>query len=152
MFRRQARTEAPIFAVAKNNGVAAVYVLATELKRGPTEGASDAPFLFYLNPTTEAAHQIDDGLGANIRPYVGKQEDLDALLEGRPHSESYGPMARHVPFSFGGFHDDDVRLWRETDGHSVKTRWDYEQLQTRLEAYDRKRNKPLQRLKRAVGL
>lgn len=121
----------PDFKVAYNGGVAAVYVVNPKILELDDPRQRGKPFLFFLQPTTERARDINaDPLRQSAAfPYVGKRADLEDLTRGRSTEgnlpsnveiagesvDSKTLSSTYVPFSHDTGHRHDVE--RATQGN-----------------------------------
>jgi hypothetical protein len=141
------------FVVSKNNQFVAVYVVNPEILAYDDPKQRGKPFVFYVGNSQRnvPARHMTDGMGG-LRPYVGKQVDLDEMLKGRnctaemPQTVNINGedvsrrtlCSGRVPFSCGGYHEQDVEIQKFRQD-SI-TRLDYDKFVQRvLPAYDAKK-------------
>jgi len=167
-YLKMTNTPQPDFKVASNGGVTALYVVNPGILALDNPNYIGKPFLFLANRIDAElpAPEVEDGVGG-IKPYAGRQTDLEALLQGRTTqgtlpefvtindeqvamekllggiwlSRLYNAGLRglYVPFSFGLFHQEDVKDWK-AQGPSVRT--DLDQFKLVLAQYDAQKQRP----------
>jgi|GEM_PF-2474483 len=149
------------FTVVENNNVAAVYVVNPKILELDDKTMRGKPFVFYRgsNHVDQIAEEIDvRNLSVSdtpVRPFVGKGQDLNSLLEGRNEAGTKGvaPLPEGVtisgeyilmdrlrsglvPFSFGAFHKGDCERYLATEGRNIRR--DLQEFKQVLARYDAK--------------
>ncbi len=192
MIKYKSRKEIPDFSVAENNNVAAVYVINPRILELDNPQQRGLPFLFYrgdgrgivvemipndrpkpAQPVLPLAKDIPGEYSISespIRPYVGKEQELDDLLKGRTEAgrECRSPekvtingkevnicelRSGYVPFSFGVGHRYDADAFYQGNRNFRTDLGDFKQVLSRYDEEERAYKSTLgYKLKHCFGL